>query len=217
MQVPGVNYFDTFAPVAKLASICTILAIIAGDDLEMHQIDIKGAYLNGELTDCKIIFMQQPPGYHTVPNEKLVCCLQKTLYGLKQSGCCWYQKLVEIMMTHLKFSRSDVDQAVFFCHNKGSVMIVLVHIDDCTITASSMSLINDFKLRISQHVEITNLGKLHWLLGIEVNVTANIGPSTFPNNPTSTLSCVDMASKTSSLFLSLWTQIPISQLLSPLQ
>ena len=166
--MPGVDYFDTFAPVAKLASIRAILAIAAGNDLKMHQIDIKGAYLNGVLTDCETIYMQQPPGYHIALNEKLVCRLQKTLYGLKQSGCQWYQKLVEIMMTHLKFLRSNVDQAVFFRCDKTAVIIILVHVDDCTITASSMNLINDFKLRISQHVEITNLGELHWLLGIEV-------------------------------------------------
>ena len=72
------------------------------------------------------------------------------------------------MMMHLKFLRSDVNQAAFFCCDKKSVTIVLVHVDDCTITASLMSLINNFNLRNSQHVEITNLGELHWLLGIEV-------------------------------------------------
>ena len=72
------------------------------------------------------------------------------------------------MMTHLNFLKSNVDQAVFFCRNGKSVIIVLVHIDDCTITASSMALISDFKLRITKHVEIIDLGELHWLLGIEV-------------------------------------------------
>ena len=89
--------------------------------------------------------MQQPPGYHTTSNRGLVCHLRKTLYGLKQLGCRWYQKLVEIMMTHLKFSRNDVDQAVFFRREEKSVIVVLVHVDDCTITASSMALIKDFK------------------------------------------------------------------------
>jgi hypothetical protein len=167
-QVPGVDYFDTFAPVAKLASIRAVLAIAAAEDLEMHQIDIKGAYLNGILTDREVIYMQQPPGYHAVSKSKLVCRLRKTLYGLKQSGRRWYQRLVEIMMTHLKFSRSDVDQAVFFRRDEKSVIIVLVHVDDCTVTASSMALIIDFKLRITEHVEITDLGELHWLLGIEI-------------------------------------------------
>ena len=166
LQVPGIDYFDIFAPVVKLASICTVLAIAAADDLEMHQINIKGTYLNDILTSCKVVYMQQPPGYHNPSQPKLICHLQKTLYGLKQSGCCWYQRLVEIMMTHLKFLRSDIDQAVFFCHNEKSVIIVLVHIDNCTITASLMALITDFQ--ITKHIEITNLGELHWLLGIEV-------------------------------------------------
>ena len=167
-QVLGVNYFDTFAPVAKLASIRAVLAIAAANDLEMHQIDIKGAYLNGVLTNRKVIYMQQPPGYHATSKDKLVCRFRKTLYGLKQSGRHWYQKLVEIMMTHIGFQRSDVDQAVFFRRNKKSLVIMLVHVDDCTITATSMDLINNFKVRISKHVEITDLGELHWLLGIKV-------------------------------------------------
>ena len=56
-QVPGVDYFDTYAPVAKLASICTVLALAARQNLELHQVDIKGAYLNGELTDGECIYM----------------------------------------------------------------------------------------------------------------------------------------------------------------
>jgi hypothetical protein len=59
-QIPGVDYFDTFAPVARLASIQTVLA---SENLETGQIDIKGAYLNGELTDNEHIYMCQPLGY----------------------------------------------------------------------------------------------------------------------------------------------------------
>ncbi|KAJ3481674.1 hypothetical protein NLJ89_g12191 [Agrocybe chaxingu] len=62
-QVPGVDYFDTFAPVARLASIRAVLAIAAVNDFEIHQIDIKGAYLNGVLTTGEVIYMRQPPGY----------------------------------------------------------------------------------------------------------------------------------------------------------
>jgi hypothetical protein len=78
-QVPGVNYFDTFAPVAKLASIRAILAMAAAEDMELHQINIKSAYLNEELTKREKIFMQQPPGYHAPNSSSKVCCLQKTL------------------------------------------------------------------------------------------------------------------------------------------
>ena len=86
LQVLGIDYFYTFAPIAKLAVIQSVLTMAAAEDLELHQIDIKGAYLNGELTGCKVIFMQQPPSYYAPGSVKLVCRLRKTLYGLKQSG-----------------------------------------------------------------------------------------------------------------------------------
>jgi hypothetical protein len=76
-QVPGVNYFDTFAPVACLALIRTILAFAAAEDYKTGQIDIKGAYLNGELTQSEAIYMHQLPSY-AVSNQSgipLVCCL----------------------------------------------------------------------------------------------------------------------------------------------
>ena len=93
-QVPGVDYFDTFAPVARLASICTVLAFAAAEDYETGLIDIKGAYLNGELTEDEVIFMKQPPGYEEVgmDGRVRVLRLRKTLYGLKQAGRRWYHK-----------------------------------------------------------------------------------------------------------------------------
>ena len=165
-QVPGVDYFDTFAPVAQLAFIRTIFVFAASQDLETSQINIKGVYLNGELASDEVIYMHQPLGY---ANGSFVCKLHKTLYGLKQSGHHWYQKLVEIM-TKLRFERSEVDQAVFYRWNieKGILIIIPVHINDCSIVVSSQPLIDRFKIEIKKHMEITDLGTLHWILGIEV-------------------------------------------------
>ena len=81
-QVPGVDYFDTFAPVTHLASIQAILAIAAMEDYKIHQIDIKGAYLNGILTSNEVLFMKQPPGYATETPGK-VCQLKKNPVWLK--------------------------------------------------------------------------------------------------------------------------------------
>jgi len=166
--VPGVDYFDTFAPVAKLASIRTILAIAAELDLELHQIDIKGAYLNGELTDEEQIYMRQPPGYEIPGLAQKACHLLKTLYGLKQSGRRWYQKLVDILVGKLKFECCSVDEAVFFCKVGDELMVILVHVDDCTIASNSLDAIVKFKQGIQNHVEISDMGELHWLLGLEI-------------------------------------------------
>lgn len=170
-QVPGVDYFDTYAPVAQLASIRTVLAFVATEDLETGQIDIKGAYLNGELTENEVIYMKQPPGYAVkCPDGKEhTTRLFKSLYGLKQGRCCWYQKLVEIM-TKLKILRSEVDSAVFYRRDKllKLLTIILVHVDDCSIAGCPKSLIQKFKIEIQKYVQITDLGDLHWILGIEV-------------------------------------------------
>jgi hypothetical protein len=136
-------------------------------NLKLEQIDIKGAYLNSELTPNEVIYRHQPPGYHAPNSGGQVAHLRKTLYGLKQSGHRWYQKLVDIL-TKLGYTRSDVDQAVFFCHIDKALTIIVVHVDDCTIASTSKELVIELKAKVCEHVEITDLGKLHWLLGIEV-------------------------------------------------
>jgi hypothetical protein len=95
--------------------------------------------------------------------------LVKTLYGLKQSGRRWYQKLTSIF-TSLGFVQCSVDQAVFFKYNprQKELTVVAVHVDDCTIAATSLHLINALKDGLRQHVEVTDLRELHWVLGIEV-------------------------------------------------
>lgn len=167
-QVPGVDYFDTYAPVARLSSIRAVLAIAASKDMEIHQIDIKGAYLNGRLADNEIIYMKQPPGFHDSSHPGKVCRLVKTLYGLKQSGRRWYQRLCEILVDNLGLSRCDVDNAVFFKSDPPNLIIILVHVDDCTIVTNKLELVDWLKKGVAEHVEITDLGEIHWLLGIEV-------------------------------------------------
>ena len=166
------DYFNTYTPVAQLTSIRTVLAFAAAEDLETGQINIKGAYLNGELTADEVLYMKQPPGYAMKgPDGKvLTACLHKSIYGLKQAGCQWYQKLVEIM-TKLKFMRSEVDSAVFYRRDEllKMLIIILVHVDDCSIVGHLKSVIQKFKLEIQKYVQITDLGDLHWILGIEVH------------------------------------------------
>ncbi len=150
-QVPGVDYFDTYAPVAKFASIRTILAVSAQLNLELHQVDIKSAYLNGELTDEEVIYMKHPPGFKPAGSGTRVLRLLKTLYGLKQSGRRWYQKLKQILCDRMGFSQCDVDQAVFYRQaQKGEFMAVAVHVDDCTLAAKSLKVIEDFKTELGE-------------------------------------------------------------------
>ena len=106
-QIGGVDYDDTYAPVAQLASSRAIISMANRLGLELHQVDIKGTYLNGELNEDEVLYMQFPPGYKPRDAENRVLRLKKTLYGLKQSGRRWYQKLSSIFES-LGFQKCSV-------------------------------------------------------------------------------------------------------------
>jgi hypothetical protein len=136
--------------------------------MEIHQIDIKGAYLNGHLAENEVIYMHQPPGFIDPEFPGFVCRLDRPIYGLRQSGRRWYQQLCEILMDALGFSRCDVDNSIFFKVVNKQLVIILVHVDDCTIAATNIKLIQWVKKGVSEQVEITDMGEIHWLLGIEI-------------------------------------------------
>jgi reverse transcriptase-like protein len=175
-QIDGVDYDDTYTPVAHLASSHAIIAIANCLCLELHQVDIKGAYLNGMLNEGEVLYMQHPPGYKSHDAGNRILHLMKTLYGLKQSGHHWYQKLSSIFIS-LGFQKCSVDQAVFHKLDKckKELTIIMVHVDNCTIAASSAHLVKDFKASLRRHIEVTDLGALHWMLGIEIRCDREVG------------------------------------------
>jgi hypothetical protein len=175
-QIGGVDYNNTYTPVARLASSRAIIAMANCLDLLLHQVDIKEAYLNGELNDNEVLYMHHPPGFKPRDAGNRMLRLKKTLYGLKQSGQRWYQKLSSIFES-LYFQKCSVDQAVFYKKNKdkNEVTVVTVHVDNCTIAVSNLGLIDDFKAGLRKHVEVTDLGELHWMLGVEIKQDRHAG------------------------------------------
>ncbi|THH13989.1 hypothetical protein EW146_g6290 [Bondarzewia mesenterica] len=164
-QVPGIDYTDTFVPIAKLDSIRVLLAIAARNDWEVHQMDVKNAYLNGHLEED--IFMEQPPGFIAPGAALKVCRLFKTIYGLKQSGRCWYQRLCEAFVK-LGFTRCSVDHGVFYKHVAKDILVISASVDDLALFASVLRLLEWLKGELSKVFEMTDLGEIHWLLGMEI-------------------------------------------------
>jgi Reverse transcriptase (RNA-dependent DNA polymerase) len=168
-QIGSVNYDNTYAPVTRLASLCAIIMMANCLHLDLHQVDIKGAYLNSVLNDNEVLYMQHSPGYKAPDAGMQVLRLIKTLCSLKQSGRQWYQKLTSIF-TSLGFKQCSVNKAIFFKVNvcKGKLTITAVHVDDCTIAATCICLIEELKASLRQHVKVMDLGELHWMLSIEI-------------------------------------------------
>jgi hypothetical protein len=119
-QKPHLDYTETFAPVAKFASLRTVLALAAAEDMEVHTMDVSSAFLNGDLDEE--IYMAQPEGFEAPGQEHLVCRLKKSLYGLKQSPRQWYQKLHSTFVA-LGFSRCASDHCVWVWAKDGIKVI----------------------------------------------------------------------------------------------
>ncbi|GBE84202.1 hypothetical protein SCP_0601800 [Sparassis crispa] len=142
-QIPGVDFFDTDAPVAKTASIRVALAFAARHDFEVHQIDVKSAYLHGEFEENEVIYMSLPPGTNLTKEPGMVLRLLRPLYGLRQSARHWHKKLLRALQEFLRMVQCDVDQAVFFRIEGTDLIVIVVHVDDLTIVTSSRALIDE--------------------------------------------------------------------------
>ena len=165
-QVPGVDFGRTSAPTARLSSLRFILALAAAQDWEIHQIDFKNAYLNGDLDEE--IYMKQPPGWEEPGRENWVCRLLKAIYGLKQAGHQWYLKVKELF-EDLGLQRCEYDQGVLYLHLPDLNLIVAIHVDDCTLVANSLAVMNRFKGELAARFEISDLGEVRFLLGFEIH------------------------------------------------
>ena len=161
------DYYEMFAPVAKLTSIRTILAIAACNNWPIDMFDFHSAFLNGQLDEDEEVFMEQLPGYEESDPQKYCVKLYKSFYGLKQAGQKWYE-IVCRTLAELGFKMCEADQAVFYIHAGKDILILAIHVDDCTMTGSSDDLIQNYKLKIKSKYDLTDLGPIHWLLGIKI-------------------------------------------------
>jgi hypothetical protein len=165
-QIYGVDYYNTYSPVTCLASFHLILAIAARNNWKVKVFDFNSAYLNGKLNADEEIYMQELPGYETATGDR-VKKLLKALYRLKQAGHKWYDVLYEVLMD-LGFRIARVDPGVFIVWIEDNVLLLAVHVDDCTMTGSLAKLIAIYKAKLHKWYTLTDLGPVNWLLGIQI-------------------------------------------------
>jgi len=151
--VRGLDYSETYSPVAKYDSLRVILSIAAAEDLEMVQVGVKGAFLHADITEE--LCMQQPQGYVVEGSESKVCRLQKALYGLKQSSRLWNQKLDGIL-TGIGFISSTADPCVYILKSKEEFTILGLWVDDGIVCSSSKSIINKVILHLQTHFPVSS-------------------------------------------------------------
>ena len=165
-QKEGIDYNEVFSPVVKHVSIRLMLSLVVNKDYELEQMDVKTAFLHGDLEER--ILMNQPEGFIKKGDENKVCLLKKSLYGLKQSPRQWNLKF-DCFMKSQRFVRSKEDPCVYMRNvNTEQAVYLLLYVDDMLIASGDKQEIRSVKESLSKEFEMKDLGKASRILGMDI-------------------------------------------------
>jgi hypothetical protein len=163
-QKQGIEYEETFAPIARYTSIRTIIDLAAKMKWKLHQIDIKTDFLNGVIEEE--VYIEKPQGFEVEDRKSHVCKLKKALYGLKQAPRAWYGRIDSFLMS-LGFTKSKAYSNLYFKVMNDEPVILLLYVDDLFLTGEE-NLIIECKKKCASEFEMKYLSLMHYFLGLEV-------------------------------------------------
>lgn len=160
-QKYGIDYGETFAPVARINTICILISIAANQDWTLKQFDVKNAFLNGYLDEE--VYMDLPP---RVKCDGKVCKLTKALYGLKQSPRAWFGRF-STFMKKIGYKQNDADHTLFVRNKDGTVMALIVYVDYMVVTSNDTDEIKRLQEVLSTEFDLKDLGQINYFLGLK--------------------------------------------------
>ncbi|WZY88683.1 hypothetical protein YC2023_045418 [Brassica napus] len=164
-QIYGVDFSETFAPVARLDTIRMMLALAAQNTWKVFHLDVKSAFLNGYLEEE--IYVEQPAGFRVKEQEDKVYLLKKALYGLRQAPRVWYTR-IDDHLQKMGFVKSQSEATFYIKETSGNLLVVSIYVDDQLVTGNNEILLGAFKSEILKAFEMTDLGLMSYFLGMEV-------------------------------------------------
>ena len=164
-QKDGIDYFDTYAPVARISTIRVLVALASMHNLVIHQMDVKTAFLNGELQEE--IYMEQPEGFVLKGHENKVCKLIKSLYGLKQAPKQWHEKFDHVIVQN-GFKIHESDKCVYSKFNQKGGIIICLYVDDMLIFGTNLEVVKETKCFLTSKFEMKDLNEAEVILGIRI-------------------------------------------------
>jgi hypothetical protein len=165
-QKEDIDFHDIFSPFVKIVSIRSVLALVALIDLELEHLDVKTTFLHGDLDEE--IYMEQPEGFVQNCNNKFVCRIKKSLYGLRQSLRQWYKKFDSFMVSQ-NYTRIEYDHSVYFKKlNNGIFIVLLLYVDDMILAIKIITEINRLNAHMARTFNMKDLGAARKILGMEI-------------------------------------------------
>ena len=165
-QKEGIDYTETFSPVSKKDSLRIILALVAHFDLELQQMDVKTAFLNGDLEEE--VYMKQPEGFSSSVGEHLVCKLRKSIYGLKQASRQWYFKFHEVISS-FGFVENLMDQCIYQKVSGSKICFLVLYVDDILLATNDKDLLHEVKQFLSKNFDMKDMGEASYVIGIKIH------------------------------------------------
>ena len=164
-QTYGIDYDETFAPVAKMSTVRILISCATNFGWPLHQLDVKNAFLHGDLQEE--VYMEVPPGWSKPEASGMVCKLKKSLYGLKQSPRAWFDRF-RWALCDMGYKQCNGDHTLFYRHLGRKITMLAVYVDDIIITGDNEAEIECLKKNLSKQFEVKDLGQLRYFLGIEI-------------------------------------------------
>ncbi|KAJ9535097.1 hypothetical protein OSB04_un001824 [Centaurea solstitialis] len=164
-QTHGIDYDETFSPVAMLKSIRNLMAISAYFNYEIWQMDVKTAFLNGKLTED--VYMEQPEGFEDPKNPNKVCKLLKSIYGLKQASRSWNLHFDE-RIKEFGFAKSEFEPCVYTKFSGSIVTFLVLYVDDILLIGNDVPTLQSVKSWLSKCFQMKDLGEAAYILGIKI-------------------------------------------------
>ncbi|WMV38147.1 hypothetical protein MTR67_031532 [Solanum verrucosum] len=170
-QEEGIDYDETFAPVARLEAIQLLIAFAIFKEFTLFQMDVKSAFLNGYLNEE--VYVKQPPGFKNPEFLNNVYKLDKVMYGLKQATRAWYERLSKFLLDH-GHSRGKINNTLFLKTIGKDLLIVQVYVDDIIFGSTNSLMTQEFVELMSGEFEISMMGELSFFLGLQIKQTPTV-------------------------------------------
>ncbi|GJW91372.1 ribonuclease H-like domain-containing protein, partial [Tanacetum coccineum] len=164
-QEEGVDYDEVFAPVARIEAIRLFLAFASFMGFSVYQMDVKSAFLYGNITEE--VYVNQPPGFVDPHHPNKVYKVIKALYGLHQAPRAWYERLSTFLLKH-GYRRGAIDKTLFIKRDRKDIMLVQVYVDDIIFGSTKTSMVKEFEELMQKEFKMSSMGELTFFLGLQV-------------------------------------------------